>query len=131
LSYRLLIRFYISFLRSDLKRRVKKSITGILQISSTLINTGFKNDFKNLTSLVSIATHIRLPNSFDIDMSLHRNIITANKMQHFFNLFIFTNALHVSGRSFPHHQEHITVHTASEVPWSSISSTVAASSSIV
>jgi hypothetical protein len=34
-------------------------------------------------------------------------------MQRFLNLFIFTDALHVSGGSSTHHQEHITVHTAS------------------
>ena len=33
----------------------------------------------------------------------------------FFYLFIFTNALHVSGGSSAHHQEHITVHTASGI----------------
>jgi hypothetical protein len=44
-------------------------------------------------------------------------------MQLFLNLFIFTDALHVSVGSSAHRQEHITVR-------SSISSTVAASSSI-
>jgi hypothetical protein len=39
--------------------------------------------------------------------------ITANKMQLFLNLFIFTDALHVSGGSSAHHHEHITSHTAS------------------
>jgi len=39
--------------------------------------------------------------------------ITANKIQRFLNLSIFTDALHVSGGSSTHHQEHITVHTAS------------------
>jgi len=34
-------------------------------------------------------------------------------MQRFLNLFIFTNALHVSGGSSACHQEHIIVHTAS------------------
>jgi len=29
-------------------------------------------------------------------------------MQRFLNLFIFTDALHVSGGSCAHHQEHIT-----------------------
>jgi hypothetical protein len=38
--------------------------------------------------------------------------ITANKMQRFSNLFIFTDALHVSDGSSAHHQEHMTVHTA-------------------
>ena len=31
------------------------------------------------------------------------------------SLFIFTDALHVSGGSSAHHQEHITVHTASGI----------------
>jgi hypothetical protein len=59
-------------------------------------------------------------------MSVHRNLITnysqKKKMQHFLNLFISTDILHVSGGSSAHHQEHITVHTASgivnqETPW--------------
>ena len=41
--------------------------------------------------------------------------ITANKIQFFLNLFIFTDALHVSGGSSAHHEEHITVHTASGI----------------
>jgi len=36
-------------------------------------------------------------------------------MQLFLNLFIFTNAIHFSGGSSAHHQEQITVHTASGV----------------
>jgi len=36
-------------------------------------------------------------------------------MQPFLNLFIFADALHVSGGSSAHHQEHITVHTASGI----------------
>jgi len=36
-------------------------------------------------------------------------------MQRFLNLFIFTDALHVSGVSSAHHQEQITVHTASGI----------------
>jgi len=31
------------------------------------------------------------------------------------NLFIFIDALHVSGGSFAHYQEHITVYTASGI----------------
>jgi hypothetical protein len=31
------------------------------------------------------------------------------------DLFIFTDALHVSSGSSAHHQEHITVHTASDI----------------
>jgi len=38
--------------------------------------------------------------------------ITANKMQLFLNLFIFTDTVHVSGGSSAHHQEHITEYTA-------------------
>ena len=41
--------------------------------------------------------------------------ITANKMQRFLNLFIFTDALHVLGGYSTHHQAHITVHTASGI----------------
>jgi len=37
------------------------------------------------------------------------------EMQRFLNLFIFTYAVHVSGGSSAHHQEHITVHTASGI----------------
>ena len=33
----------------------------------------------------------------------------------FLDLFIFTDALHVSGGSSTHHQEHITVHTSSGI----------------
>jgi len=36
-------------------------------------------------------------------------------MQRFLNLFIFTDALHVSGGSSTHHQEQMTVHTASGI----------------
>jgi hypothetical protein len=41
--------------------------------------------------------------------------ITANKLQRFFNLFLFADALHVSGGSSAHHQEHVTVHTTSGI----------------
>ena len=37
------------------------------------------------------------------------------KMQRVPNLFISTDALHVSGCSSAHHQEHVTVHTASGI----------------
>ena len=64
---------------------------------------------------------IRVPKKglsiFDIYMSVHRNII-PNYSQHdatFLDLSIITNVLHVSGGSSAHHQEHITVHTASGV----------------
>jgi len=36
-------------------------------------------------------------------------------MQRFLNLFILTDALHVSGGSSAHHQEHINVNTASGI----------------
>jgi hypothetical protein len=36
-------------------------------------------------------------------------------MQKFIDLFISTDALNVSGGSSDHHQEHITVHTASDI----------------
>jgi hypothetical protein len=75
-------------------------------------------------------------------MSVIVNIIPNYNQQDatFLNLFISTDALHVSGGSSAHHQEHITVHTASgivnqycfrllimdEMELSSISSTTAA-----
>jgi len=47
-------------------------------------------------------------------MSVHRNIITNYSEQDAtFLEFISTDALHVSGGSSTHHQEHVTVHTAS------------------
>jgi hypothetical protein len=50
-------------------------------------------------------------------MSVHSNKI-PNYTQHdatFLDLFIFTDALHVSGGFPAYHQEHITVHTASDI----------------
>jgi len=42
--------------------------------------------------------------------------VTASKMQRFLiNLFISKDALHVSGGSSAHHQEHTTVQTASGI----------------
>ena len=58
-----------------------------------------------------------LPPTFDIHMLVHRNV-TPNYSQQdktFLGLFIYTDALHVSGGSSAHHQEHITVHTASGI----------------
>jgi hypothetical protein len=54
---------------------------------------------------------------FDIHLSVHRNIIPNYSQQDatLFDLSIFTDALHVSGRSSAHHQEHTTVHTASGI----------------
>ena len=51
---------------------------------------------------------------FDIHLSVHRSIIPSYNQQDatFLDLFISTDALHVSGGSSAHHQEHITVHTA-------------------
>jgi hypothetical protein len=37
-----------------------------------------------------------------------------------FDLFIFTDAVHVSGGFSAHHQEHITVHTVSGIASSNI-----------
>jgi hypothetical protein len=50
-------------------------------------------------------------------MSVHRNTIPNYSQQDatFLDLFIFTDILHVSGGFFAHHQEHITVHTASRI----------------
>jgi len=50
-------------------------------------------------------------------MSGYRNIIPCYSQRDatFFDLFISADALHVSGGSSAHHQEHITVHTASGI----------------
>jgi hypothetical protein len=51
-----------------------------------------------------------------IHMSVHRIIIPNYSQQDVtFLFFIFTDALHVSGGSSAHHQEHTTVHTASDI----------------
>jgi len=62
-------------------------------------------------------TDSNIPIVFDIHMSVHRNIIPNYIQQDatFIDLFIFTNALYVSGGSSAHHQEHKTVHTASGI----------------
>jgi len=50
-------------------------------------------------------------------MSVHRNIIPNYSQQDaaFLDLYIFKDALHVSDGSSAHHQEHVTVHTASGI----------------
>jgi hypothetical protein len=55
--------------------------------------------------------------NFDIHMSVHRNIIPSYSQQDatFLDLFISEDDLHVSGGSSAHHQEHITVKTASGI----------------
>ena len=54
---------------------------------------------------------------FGIHMSVHRNIIPNYSQQDatFLDLFIFTNAPHISGCSSAHNQEHITVFTVSGI----------------
>ena len=55
--------------------------------------------------------------TFDIHMSIHRNTIPNYNEQDatFLALSISIDALHVSRGSSAHHQEHITVHTASSI----------------
>jgi len=50
-------------------------------------------------------------------MSVHRNIIPNYSQQDatFLDLFISKDTVHVSGGSFAHHQEHITVQTALDI----------------
>ena len=44
------------------------------------------------------------------------NIIpNYNQQDATFSLFVYIDALHVSGGSYSHHQEHTTVHTASGI----------------
>jgi hypothetical protein len=60
---------------------------------------------------------LKLAMEFDIYMSVHRIKIPNYNQQDatLLDLFIFTNALHVSGGSSAHHQEHIIVYTASGI----------------
>ena len=53
----------------------------------------------------------------DIHMSVYRNITPYCSQQDatFLDLFILTDAVHVSGGSSAYHQEHITVRTASGI----------------
>jgi len=53
----------------------------------------------------------------DIHVSVHRNIIPnySQKDAKFLDLFISKDAVHVSGGSSAHHQEHTTVQTASVI----------------
>ena len=50
-------------------------------------------------------------------MSVHRNINQNYNQQDvsFLYLFISTDAVHVSGGFSAHNQEHVTVHTASDI----------------
>jgi len=52
-----------------------------------------------------------------LDIHVHRNIIPNYNQQDaaFLDLFISTDVLHVSGGSSAHHQEHMTVQTASGI----------------
>jgi hypothetical protein len=54
---------------------------------------------------------------FDTHVSVHRNIFPNYGQQDatFLYLFIFADAVHVSDGSSVHHQEHITVHSASGI----------------
>jgi hypothetical protein len=55
---------------------------------------------------------------FDIHVSVHRNIIPIYSQQgaaFLIYLFISKHAVHVSGGSSAHHQEHTTVQTASGI----------------
>jgi hypothetical protein len=55
--------------------------------------------------------------AFYLHMSVHHNIIPSYNQQDatFLDLFISKDAVHVSGSSYAHHQEHTTVQTASGV----------------
>jgi len=55
------------------------------------------------------------PSYKDIHESIHRDIImkATNKMQLYRLIYYSQSALHVLGEDFAHHQEHLTVFTAS------------------
>ena len=64
---------------------------------------------------VKVLEILTLSLGFDIHMSVHRKYNSNYNQQDatFLDLVISTDALHISGRSSAHHQEHTTVHTAS------------------
>jgi hypothetical protein len=70
--------------------------------------------FRTLEEAVTIRLRKRETRCFRFDLSKQLQI-TANKMQLLLNLLIFADAIHVSGGSSAHHQEHITVRTASGI----------------
>jgi hypothetical protein len=53
--------------------------------------------------------------AFDVHKSVHRDTIVkvTNKMQLYVLIYYSKSALHVSGDVFAHHQQHLTVCTAS------------------
>jgi hypothetical protein len=71
----------------------------------------------NITYISGSSQHHYLFFSPDIRISMHCNIIQSYSQLDatFLDLFISTDALHVSGGSSAHHREHITVHTASGI----------------
>jgi len=75
-------------------------------------------DQSNLvTILIPCFSKVSFSSIFYVRMSVHRNIIPNYSQQDrkFLDLFIFIDALSVSGGSSAHHQEHTTVHTASGI----------------
>jgi len=80
---------------------------------------GFNSGFKGLIMTCWPLSYIFCISSlfqFDIHMSINRNVIPNYSQQDAtFLEFISTDAVHVSGGYSAHHQEHITVHTASGI----------------
>ena len=115
---------------STLQRALKKGNKQVVDtyipnfgIASSVNSAACRQQTACQVKKTTIKTHRTLPTSthtlcsFDIHMSVHRNIFPNYNQQDatFLDLFISTDALHVSGGSSAHHQEHITVHTASGI----------------
>jgi len=94
----------------------KQTITAVLFMTLVYFQTHSMLQPTTRHHQVSTLEMLRDIYVFDIHMSVHRNIITNYSQQDAtFLEFISTDALNVSGGSSAHHQEHITLHTASGI----------------
>ena len=84
---------------------------GICVLSDILIRTGLKINIESAVKSEDIYPYLTLIFPYII------NIIRNYEQQDakFLDLFISTDALHVSGVSFSHHQENKTVYAASGI----------------
>ena len=102
-------------------QRIPISYSHYLQITCNFISTSFPWSFSVPFLSISQAQFVLvffLRSSFLVRSFLTSYSIIPNYSQQdatFLVLFIFADAVHVSGGFSAHHQEHITVHTASGV----------------
>jgi hypothetical protein len=76
-----------------------------------------------ICNYITMHGHMNIKQTGELHSAYTCHLRTANRRipnysqqdASFLDLLIFTDALHVSGGSSAHHQEHITVHTASGI----------------